>query len=126
MGWLTNQKVKTVTRLDQVRSMANGLKASWSVPAWFVSILVAIGLGFLSWITAATIWNTSKLQQGDRLTANHGAALEVRLKALEDLEVPPPWFEQRVFKLELRVEKMSHNLQDVLLAVREDKKNNQP
>ena len=99
----------------------DGLSSQWDVPGWFVGLCTAISLGWLGWMSAATVWNTGKLQQGERFTASNGLALEVRLKALEKVTVPPPWFEARVHKLEKRVERNTDVIYEFLLELKAKK-----
>ena len=102
---------------EQRKTTPSLFSIHWTVPAWVATFCGAIALGWVAWVSSASFWTVSKLQQGERFTAAHGQTLDTRITALEERDIPPVWFAYRVSTLE-------HQLDDITDKVRALEDNN--
>jgi len=81
----------------------DGVSTTWRVPAWFVSVCVAIAILWVTWISGGMVYTMGELNKGERNTKAEGTARDVLITAqarqlgrlhttLSSLEIPPPWF----------------------------------
>ena len=88
---------------------SNG-RAVWRVPSWFATVCVGITLGWIGWVSVTVIDNKDLLAKGGRFTASEGETLKLRVSILERQKIPPEWFEEKVEKLEAKLEKVLDKL----------------
>ena len=89
----------------------NGKNTTWRVPSWFVSICTAIGILWITWISASMVFCLSQFSKGERNTKSEGIARDLKINAnkyaIAALEIPPNWFKSEVQKNGEKIDKNS-------------------
>ena len=93
-------------------------KQKWSVPTYFVGILATVLLTWVTWVSLEITSHSRELAKGARFTETDGARLDLRVKALEKKAIPPEWFETKVDKIALQVERNRDLIGDVLSDIK--------